>query len=66
MRGVADRLVDRAVERLFGDVARADIVRWNPAESEVATAIDPIYAKRFAMFKALYRSTRELMAELDR
>jgi xylulokinase len=50
----------------IGDVARADIVRWNPAESEVAPAIDPIYAKRFAMFKALYRSTRELMAELDR
>jgi xylulokinase len=47
-----------------GAVGRGDIVRWNPIESEVTPATDPIYAKRFAMFKALYRNTKDLMKDL--
>jgi xylulokinase len=48
-----------------GDVERGDIVRWNPAESEVNPVSDPAYAKRFEMFKALYQSTRHLMKDLE-
>jgi xylulokinase len=50
----------------IGDVARGDIIRWNPAESEVNPVVDPTYLRRFEMFKALYESTKHLMAELDR
>lgn len=49
-----------------GDVQRTDIATWNAVESEVTPVTDPVYARRFAMFKALYRSTRDLMAEHDR
>lgn len=49
----------------IGDVAREDIVKWNPAESQVQPITDPAYARRFAMFKALYENTKGLMAELD-
>lgn len=47
-----------------GDVERMDIVRWNPAESEVQPMTDPAYQRRFEMFKALYQSTRHLMRDL--
>jgi xylulokinase len=50
----------------IGDVRRDDIITWNPVESEVTPVRDPAYVRRFRMFKALYQSTRELMAELDR
>jgi xylulokinase len=49
----------------IGDVARGDIAHWNAVDSEVVPQTDPVYAKRFAMFKALYQSTKGLMAELD-
>jgi len=49
-----------------GDVSRQGIVGWNPVESEVLPVVDPAYARRFEMFKALYQSTKGLMAELDR
>lgn len=50
----------------IGDVRKNDIVKWNPVESEVTPVADAAYAKRFEMFKELYRSTRHLMAALDR
>jgi xylulokinase len=48
-----------------GDVERGQMATWNPVSSEVSPVIDPIYARRFQMFKALYQSTRHLMAEMD-
>lgn len=49
----------------IGDVKRPHIVDWNPVESEIGAVSDPVYARRFAMFKALYENTKGLMADLD-
>jgi xylulokinase len=49
-----------------GDADRATITRWNPVESEVVPVADAAYAKNFRIFKELYRSTKHLMAELDK
>jgi xylulokinase len=49
-----------------GDVGREAITTWNPVESEVTPVADPAYDRNYRIFKELYRSTRHLMAELDR
>jgi xylulokinase len=49
----------------IGDVARDAITRWNPVESEVAPVGHPTYDRNYRIFRALYDSTRHLMAELD-
>lgn len=48
-----------------GDIDRDAITRWNPVESHVAPVADAAYARNYRIFKALYESTKHLMAELD-
>lgn len=48
-----------------GDVDRNAVTRWNPIESEVLPVADAAYLRNYRIFKALYQSTRQLMAELD-
>jgi len=49
-----------------GDVKLADIRAWNPQARRIAPnrATRAVYASRYKTFKALYRQTRDLMAEL--
>jgi xylulokinase len=50
----------------MGDVQRADIAAWNPAERSIAPRAETrqIYAKQKRIFRALYANTKDLMAEL--
>lgn len=48
-----------------GDLDREAITRWNPIEKNVSVVADPAYARNYGIFKALYQSTRHLMAEMD-
>jgi xylulokinase len=48
-----------------GDVARHAIESWNPIERTITPAADPAYIRNYRIFKALYRDTRHLMADLD-
>jgi xylulokinase len=49
-----------------GDVAPGDIDRWNPVDAEIVpdAATAAVYAPQFAVFKDLYRNTKDLMHKL--
>jgi xylulokinase len=49
-----------------GDVERETILEWNPVAGEISphSANAEVYARQFAIYKDLYRSTRNLMAQL--
>jgi xylulokinase len=49
----------------IGAVERSAITTWNPVESEISPVSDSAYDRNYRIFKALYQSTRHLMAELD-
>ncbi|MBL4646271.1 MAG: carbohydrate kinase, partial [Rhizobiales bacterium] len=51
----------------LGDVTPNQIDEWNKLSGEITPNADlaDLYAKRFGIFKRLYDSTKDLMAELD-
>ncbi len=51
----------------IGDMRRTDILAWNPAAREIAPERrnSAIYERQYSVFKALYRQTKDLMAELS-
>ena len=50
-----------------GDVRRKDILGWNPEERRITPdrRNRAVYERQYRVFKALYRQTKELMAELS-
>lgn len=51
----------------IGQAKRADVRKWNPVERRIRPDRKnaAVYARQYAVFKDLYRQTRDLMARLD-
>ena len=45
----------------MGHVGREEIDNWNKTKSVIKVDSDPIYSKQYELFKALYKSTSDLM-----
>ena len=50
-----------------GDVRKKDIRAWNPVARRIVAdkRNRAVYARQYEVFKALYRQTKDLMAELS-
>jgi xylulokinase len=70
MSGLPQHLCAQTIGASYGDAflaavaigraTRADIARWNPVERTVAPTRREAYERGFALFKALYESTRDI------
>jgi xylulokinase len=49
----------------LGDVKTEDINRWNPIEAEIVAQPSEVYERQYAVFRALYDQTRDLMRRMD-
>ncbi len=51
-----------------GDVARADIAKWNPVATEIAPRVElhALYDRRYRVFRELYERTKGLIREVGR